>query len=61
MTTKLFGTKVARVEDQRFLRGHGRYADDVLVGLVAPTRRWGSLAALVAFPPVTVVVVSVRG
>lgn len=29
----------------------------VVVGLVAPTRRWGSLAALVAFPPVTVVVV----
>ena len=29
MTTKLFGTKVLRVEDQRFLRGHGRYADDV--------------------------------
>ncbi|MEZ5096705.1 MAG: aerobic carbon-monoxide dehydrogenase large subunit [Nocardioides sp.] len=30
MTTKLFGAKVARVEDQRFLRGRGRYADDVL-------------------------------
>jgi aerobic carbon-monoxide dehydrogenase large subunit len=32
MTTKLFGSKVARVEDQRFLRGGGRYVDDVLVG-----------------------------
>jgi len=32
VTTKLFGTKVARVEDDRFLRGQGRYADDVLVG-----------------------------
>jgi aerobic carbon-monoxide dehydrogenase large subunit len=32
MTTKLFGSKVPRVEDQRFLRGHGRYVDDVLVG-----------------------------
>ena len=32
MTTKLFGTKVPRVEDQRFLRGRGRYVDDVLVG-----------------------------
>jgi carbon-monoxide dehydrogenase large subunit len=32
VTTKLFGTKVPRVEDQRFLRGRGRYADDVLVG-----------------------------
>jgi carbon-monoxide dehydrogenase large subunit len=32
MTTKLFGEKVQRVEDQRFLRGHGRYVDDVLVG-----------------------------
>ena len=30
MTTKLFGTKVARVEDQRFLRGQGRYVDDLL-------------------------------
>ncbi|GAB2884681.1 aerobic carbon-monoxide dehydrogenase large subunit [Nocardioides pacificus] len=29
MTTKLFGTRVARVEDQRFLRGQGRYVDDV--------------------------------
>ncbi len=32
MTTKLFGEKVPRVEDQRLLRGRGRYADDVLVG-----------------------------
>ncbi len=32
MTTKLFGTPVQRVEDQRFLRGLGRYADDVAVG-----------------------------
>ncbi len=32
MTTKLFGTRVQRVEDQRFLRGHGRYVDDVAVG-----------------------------
>ncbi len=32
MTTKLFGTKVPRVEDQRFVRGQGRYVDDVLVG-----------------------------
>src|ERR1700742_2958539 len=28
----MFGEKVQRVEDQRFLRGQGRYADDVLVG-----------------------------
>jgi len=32
VTTRLFGTKVPRVEDQRFLRGQGRYVDDVLVG-----------------------------
>ena len=32
MTTRLFGQKVQRVEDQRFLRGHGRYVDDVLAG-----------------------------
>src|SRR5262245_63403710 len=32
MTTKLMGRKVPRVEDQRFLRGQGRYADDVAVG-----------------------------
>ena len=30
MTTKLFGEKVPRVEDQRFLRGQGRYVDDLL-------------------------------
>ncbi|MBI2245462.1 MAG: xanthine dehydrogenase family protein molybdopterin-binding subunit, partial [Nocardioides sp.] len=29
MTTKLMGQKVQRVEDQRFLRGQGRYVDDV--------------------------------
>lgn len=32
MTTKMFGAPVKRVEDQRFLRGQGRYVDDVLVG-----------------------------
>src|SRR4029078_5220323 len=32
VTTKMFGEKVQRVEDQRFLRGKGRYVDDVLVG-----------------------------
>ena len=32
MTTKLFGARVQRVEDQRFLRGHGRYVDDVATG-----------------------------
>lgn len=32
MTTKLMGQKVQRVEDQRFLRGQGRYVDDVAVG-----------------------------
>ena len=32
MTTKLFGTRVQRVEDQRFLRGNGKYVDDVAVG-----------------------------
>lgn len=32
MTTRLFGQRVPRVEDQRFLRGRGRYVDDVLVG-----------------------------
>ena len=35
MTTKLMGQKVQRVEDQRFLRGLGRYVDDVAV---APAR-----------------------
>lgn len=29
MTTKLFGTKVPRVEDDRLLRGNGRYVDDL--------------------------------
>ena len=28
MTTRLFGERVQRVEDQRFLRGQGRYVDD---------------------------------
>ncbi|MBO0846356.1 MAG: xanthine dehydrogenase family protein [Nocardioides sp.] len=32
MSTRLFGESVQRVEDQRFLRGEGRYVDDVLVG-----------------------------
>lgn len=32
MTSKLFGESVPRVEDQRFLRGRGRFVDDVLVG-----------------------------
>ena len=36
MTTKLMGTRVQRVEDQRFLRGLGRYVDDVLVWGVGP-------------------------
>ncbi|MCD4525412.1 aerobic carbon-monoxide dehydrogenase large subunit [Nocardioides sp. cx-173] len=31
MTTRLMGTGVQRVEDQRFLRGRGRYADDIAV------------------------------
>ena len=31
MTTKLFGTPVKRVEDERFLRGQGRFTDDVAV------------------------------
>src|SRR6476620_3366959 len=30
MTTPMFGAKVARVEDQRSLRGQGRYVDDLL-------------------------------
>ncbi|WP_226354762.1 aerobic carbon-monoxide dehydrogenase large subunit [Pseudonocardia sp. ICBG601] len=29
MTTKLMGQRVQRVEDQRFLRGGGRYVDDI--------------------------------
>jgi carbon-monoxide dehydrogenase large subunit len=32
MSTKMFGERVQRVEDQRFLRGQGRYVDDVLAG-----------------------------
>jgi carbon-monoxide dehydrogenase large subunit len=32
VTTKMFGEKVHRVEDERLLRGLGRYADDVLPG-----------------------------
>ena len=32
MTTKLMGTKVQRVEDQRMLRGLGKYVDDVAIG-----------------------------
>lgn len=31
MTTRMMGSKVQRVEDQRFLRGHGRYVDDIAV------------------------------
>src|SRR5487761_801967 len=29
MTTRWFGAKVQRVEDDRLLRGHGRYTDDI--------------------------------
>ncbi|HET8562117.1 MAG TPA: aerobic carbon-monoxide dehydrogenase large subunit [Marmoricola sp.] len=36
MTTKLMGAKVQRVEDQRFLRGLGRYVDDVAVHAGTP-------------------------
>ena len=32
MTTRMFGEPVARVEDDRFLRGQGRYADDLMTG-----------------------------
>jgi aerobic carbon-monoxide dehydrogenase large subunit len=32
VTTKLFGQRVQRTEDQRFLRGQGRYVDDIAVG-----------------------------
>ena len=45
MTTKLFGAKVQRVEDQRFLRGQGRYVDDVAVGPRHAARRRAALAA----------------
>ncbi len=37
MTTKLVGAKVQRVEDQRFLRGQGRYVDDIDVHAGTPT------------------------
>ncbi len=37
MTTRLFGERVQRVEDQRFLRGQGRYVDDVLVADGGPS------------------------
>ncbi|RCW45871.1 carbon-monoxide dehydrogenase large subunit [Halopolyspora algeriensis] len=37
MSTQLFGEKVPRVEDQRFLRGQGRYVDDVLVDTPSAT------------------------
>ena len=37
MTTKLFGERVPRVEDQRLLRGKGRYVDDVLADARAGT------------------------
>ena len=36
---------VQRVEDQRFLRGQGRYVDDVAVGPAHPARRGAALAA----------------
>ena len=32
MTTKLMGQGIQRVEDQRFLRGQGRYIDDIAIG-----------------------------
>ncbi|HSE07522.1 MAG TPA: aerobic carbon-monoxide dehydrogenase large subunit [Nocardioidaceae bacterium] len=32
MTTKLFGEKVKRVEDDRLLRGQGQYVDDLMPG-----------------------------
>ncbi len=32
MTTKLMGSGVQRVEDDRFLRGNGRYVDDIGAG-----------------------------
>src|SRR5688572_29598443 len=32
MTTKLMGEKVRRVEDDRLLRGQGRYVDDLMPG-----------------------------
>ncbi len=39
MTTKLMGGRVQRVEDDRFLRGKGRYVDDV--GVQAEVASWG--------------------
>ena len=46
MTTKMFGAKVPRVEDQRFLRGQGRYVDDLLHRRPAPAAlRRAALAA----------------
>ncbi|MCW2758268.1 MAG: xanthine dehydrogenase, molybdenum binding subunit apoprotein, partial [Nocardioidaceae bacterium] len=36
MTTKLFGTKVPRVEDDRMLRGNGRYVDDLFTESGSP-------------------------
>src|SRR5262249_53037941 len=32
MATRMFGEPVQRVEDQRFLRGQGRYVDDIAAG-----------------------------
>ena len=48
MTTKMFGARVPRVEDQRFLRGNGRYVDDVAVG---PLNGLGTLHAAVLRSP----------
>ena len=39
MTTKLFGTKVPRVEDDRLLRGAGGYLDDLFVDPAARGQR----------------------
>ena len=44
MTTKLMGQQVQRVEDQRFLRGQGRYVDDVAVAQRHAARRGAALA-----------------
>jgi carbon-monoxide dehydrogenase large subunit len=48
MTTRLMGARVQRVEDQRFLRGQGRYVDDVGVG---PDGERGMLHAAVLRSP----------
>ena len=32
MTTRMFGEPITRVEDDRFLRGEGRYTDDLMAG-----------------------------